>query len=199
MKYRAALIIALSLGFASIAHARSQRVQQIPNGADFSCSACHVAAFPTGAPDADRNAFGEQVEANLVGNGGIATHEVDWQAIYALDADGDGYTNGEELGDPDGDWAQGEDPPRSYDPSHPADASSHQCDNLDLAKTDACASEDGGGEDAGAGEDVSVSTGTADSDDEGCSTSGAAEPVSTLAMIVVVGLGLATYRRRFLK
>ena len=208
MKYRAALIVALSLGFSSVADARSDRVEQIPNGTEYSCTTCHVAVFPTGPNDSEHNAFGLQVEQNLTGGGAVATQEVDWQALYDLDADGDGYTNGEELGDPDGEWAQEEEPPRGYDPSHPGDASSHQCDNLDLEATDACdsESEDAGstpdaGADAGNQEDTGGG-GTNDggsSDDGGCSATGAGDPVSAAGLIALFGLGLATLRRQFSK
>ena len=36
-----------------------------------------------------------------------------------LDSDGDGQTNGEELGDPDCSWTTGSTPSRSNDLSHP--------------------------------------------------------------------------------
>lgn len=207
MTYRAALIVALSLGFTSVAEARSQRVQQIPNGEIFSCTTCHDATFPTGAQDGARNAFGQQVEANLTGGGAVSAQEVDWPAIYDLDADGDGFTNGEELGDPDGVWSEGANPPESYDPSNPADAD----DTPDI----------GGGEDAGGGDDAggpSMDAGSSDdagmtadtggtedpggnddggSSDEGCSSTGTADPLSTGALVALFGLGLAALRRRF--
>ena len=196
MKYRAALLVALSLGLTSVAEARSQRVDQIPNGDEYSCTTCHLSTFPTGPQDAERNAFGEQVEANLVGSGDMASMEVDWQAVYDLDADGDGYTNGEELGDPDGEWSQGEEAPRSYDPSHPADASSTQCDNLDLPQAQACPSDDvGPGADAGA--DAGSTDNSGGGSEEGCSATGTAAPGSTGALAVLLGLGLAALRRRF--
>lgn len=76
--------------------ARSTRVEQVPNGGVFRCLTCHDQQ--TGGP---LNVFGTQVEDTLVGSGPTAT--VDWPAVAPLDADGDGRTNGEELGDPDGD------------------------------------------------------------------------------------------------
>lgn len=78
------------------AEARPQRVDQIPNGEVFRCLTCHNQ--PTGGA---RNAMGQQVEDTLIGAG--MTGVVDWPAVAPLDADGDGLTNGEELGDPDGD------------------------------------------------------------------------------------------------
>ena len=68
------------------------RVGQVPNGTEYSCNLCHTAGG--GSP---RNNFGMQVEDTLDGE------NVDWSAVFDLDADGDGATNGEELGDPDGD------------------------------------------------------------------------------------------------
>lgn len=123
MKYKALLIVLVSFGLSSAAEARTQRVQQIPNGSAFSCTACHVNASPSGPANGQRNDFGAQVEANLTGAGSVSAQEVDWLAIYELDADGDGFTNGEELGDPNGEWQQGEEAPATYEPSNPADAS----------------------------------------------------------------------------
>jgi MYXO-CTERM domain-containing protein len=99
------------LGGVQDADARASRVTQVPNGVTFSCGLCHIT--PGGGP---RNAFGQQVEdtQSEPGAAGVA----DWSAIYNLDADGDGFTNGEELGDPDGIWAVGDpDPELLSDPS----------------------------------------------------------------------------------
>lgn len=77
-----------------------------------SCFTCHIS---TSAPQT-WNDFGLQVRANL--NGGSP----DWAAVCDLDADGDGASNGAELGDPDCTWAFG-DPGRTA-VSNPADANS---------------------------------------------------------------------------
>ena len=83
------------LGEASV-EARSARVGQLPNGSTFGCANCHVNAGGGGT----RNAFGLAVPLN--GSGPGAT--VNWNAtIAAADSDGDGVSNGTELGDPDGD------------------------------------------------------------------------------------------------
>lgn len=67
----------------------------MPNGATFSCSNCHLNPGGGGA----RNAFGEAV--NSIVSGGNQSF---WTAaLAAMDSDGDGFTNGQELGDPDGD------------------------------------------------------------------------------------------------
>jgi MYXO-CTERM domain-containing protein len=210
MKYRAALIVALSLGVTSVADARTPRVQQIPNGATFSCTTCHTASFPTGPQNGERNVFGQQVEQNLTGGGDISAQKVDWQAIYDLDADGDGFTNGEELGDPNGEWAEGDDAPADYEPSNPADAN----DTPEIGGEDAGGSEDAGGpgSDAGGSDDAGMTadTGSADTggtdnggstddggSDEGCSATGTSDPLSTGALVALFGLGLAALRRRF--
>lgn len=204
MKSQFILVLALSLGFASVAEARSPRVQQVPNGGDFQCGVCHNNAFPTGAANGARNVFGEQVEQNLTGGGNVATQEVDWQAIYDLDADEDGFTNGEELGDPEGQWQQGDEPPEDYEPSHPGDPD----DMPDLGDDgdDAGGTPDSGaGDDAGdspdaapsddAGNGVAIDDGTVDTE-EGCSTTGmnTSAPASLVAALLV--FGLAVFRRQ---
>ena len=93
--------------------ARSWRVSQVPNGNGFSCTLCHVR--PTGA--GPKNAFGDAV-GGVVGRGSRAEF---WSAALAqLDSDGDGFTNGQELGDPDGD---GEPIPEAQ-VTHPGDPAS---------------------------------------------------------------------------
>lgn len=84
----------------SSAQSRPQRVNQIPNAPN-NCGTCHVNQDSGGA----RNDFGLDVEDTLVG--GV----VDWSAIFDLDSDGDGFTNGEELLDPNGTWVIGDPSP----------------------------------------------------------------------------------------
>ncbi|MFT5368208.1 MAG: hypothetical protein ACI8V2_003171 [Candidatus Latescibacterota bacterium] len=80
-------------------HARSQRVNQIPSGSVNSCANCHVNPSGGGA----RNAFGQVVESGFLSGSG-ANASVVWNASLAgMDSDGDGFSNGTELGDPDGD------------------------------------------------------------------------------------------------
>jgi Secretion system C-terminal sorting domain len=94
---------------------RSFRVTQTPYGNKYSCNTCH-----TNGGGTSRNDFGKAVEA-LVTPGG---NEVFWGPILAaLDSDGDGFTNGVELQDPNGEWVAGTDDPG--DPllvTHPGDA-----------------------------------------------------------------------------
>ena len=87
------LISLMTLEFAS---ARSFRVDLLPNGSANSCSNCHFRASGGGP----RTPFGEAVN-ELVTRGG---REEFWTAaLAAMDSDGDGVSNGVELGDPDGD------------------------------------------------------------------------------------------------
>ena len=80
--------------------ARNFRVSQMPNGFENGCSNCHFNPGGGGS----RNDFGEDVNG-LVSRGG---QEEFWtSALALLDSDGDGFTNGEELGDPDGDGVPG--------------------------------------------------------------------------------------------
>ncbi|MBK9138777.1 MAG: CHRD domain-containing protein [Verrucomicrobia bacterium] len=90
------LVIALGLWVAvPDAAARSFRVNQLPNGNVFGCANCHVSAGGGGA----RNPFGQAVGA-ITGSSSAAF----WSAsLAALDSDGDGFSNGFELGDPEGD------------------------------------------------------------------------------------------------
>ena len=77
------------------ADARPWRVEQLPNGSKFSCGNCHHS--PYGGP---RNAFGLAVEKRL--RAGVVPRfgAVCWQPRIP---DGDGTSNGAELGDPGGD------------------------------------------------------------------------------------------------
>lgn len=80
------------------------RVGQIPNGAKFQCQNCHL------TPGGPLNPFGNQVS-----NIGIVNGNVDWSLLYDEDADEDGFTNGEELGDPNGEWSIGDPNPGDED------------------------------------------------------------------------------------
>ncbi|MBN1479065.1 T9SS C-terminal target domain-containing protein [candidate division KSB1 bacterium] len=97
--------------------ARQKRVAQVPNGNKFNCMTCHTSSFG-GA----RNDFGKEVETSFLDANG----DVIWgQALAALDSDQDTASNGEELGDPTGEWVQGQANPGQADlVSNPGDPNS---------------------------------------------------------------------------
>lgn len=136
----ACLVVASLHLIPSSASARSFRVGQVPNGGGFGCGLCHA-----NGNGGARNRFGSAVEETLVDG------DVNWAAVFDGDPDGDGFTNGEELGDPDGTWRIGDPPPRVA-PTNPNDPGSfptpcgngviedeEQCDVGDLDGAD-CAS-----------------------------------------------------------
>jgi len=89
--------LAVSLA-AGLALAKSSFKTRIPNGTVYECSTCHI---KPSAP-ATWNDFGLDVKANLSGG------TPDWAAVCEMDSDGDGWTNGEELLDPDCVWSTGD-------------------------------------------------------------------------------------------
>ena len=145
-------LAALMVAQPSQVEARNFRIGQIPNSA-FGCQICHV-----GANGGSRNAFGADVEFNLSQPG--PSGDAQWALVFALDSDGDGFSNGEELGDPEGAWLLGSpDPPGgATNPGDPDDFPidpeacgnglidrGEQCDGDDLGDR-SCAAEgfDGG-------------------------------------------------------
>lgn len=86
----------------SIATARSFRVRQIPNGNNFTCDSCHS---KVSLLEEDLTPFGDDVNQRLSGG------DVVWAQLWDLDSDGDGFSNGLELGDPDGSWRTGQPDP----------------------------------------------------------------------------------------
>lgn len=98
--------------------ARSFRMAQLPNGFELGCISCHE-----GFGGGPRNAFGLDVDRTLVDG------DVDWQAICDLDSDGDGYTNGQELG-AGCDWTEGEPVPDGDVPSNPGESDSFPAPDL---------------------------------------------------------------------
>ena len=79
---------------------------EIPNGAAAGCMACH-----DGTATGPIDAFGLRFVA--VGQS--------WPMLYAEDSDGDGETNGQELGDPCGRWQFGLNPRRTTEIGNPGD------------------------------------------------------------------------------
>lgn len=117
----------------SSALAHEFRLEQVPNGGKLDCTLCHEASAGGGP----RNVFGMQVESEgLDGEGAIETQDVVWGNLYDLDADGDGFTNGYELGDPDGTWEFGTEP--DFGPSLPQDSESVPCGSGNLHPDEEC-------------------------------------------------------------
>ena len=100
------LLFAATISFCltSVVDARAWRPGQIPNGFENTCLNCHMSAFGGDA----RNPFGLTIQNGfLVEEGG--QFNVAWgPELAAIDSDGDGFTNGEELGDPEGAWRSGD-------------------------------------------------------------------------------------------
>lgn len=122
---RTLLTTAVVLSFllaAADGFARDKRVDQVPHGSTFSCSLCHTSSLGGGP----RNAFGQQVENNLTEPGQAG--DVIWEDVCPLDADGDGYSNGTELGDPDCTWQVGAQDPQAA-VSEPGDPDDTLCGN----------------------------------------------------------------------
>lgn len=110
------LLFIISIFFNQFLMAKPFRVTQIPNGNVNSCLNCHKSMLG-GLP---LSKFGEQVL-----NVGLNGENVDWHSLYNLDADGDGFTNGQELLDPNGEWSEGmPNPGKSSDVKKPYDANS---------------------------------------------------------------------------
>ncbi len=163
------LVAVASLTAAASAHARPFRPDQVPNGSDVGCILCHSS---TGGGDA-RNLFGLDVEATLVGDT-TADASVDWAAIFDQDSDGDGYTNGVELGDPDGAWVPGEDPAFALS-SLPGQADDTPCGDGRLNGPEACDGDQLGDatcDTLGQGEGTLACDATCQYDTSGCSGGG---------------------------
>ena len=112
-----ALVVALvSLTLPLQVEGRPHRSAQIPNGTVNTCKNCHMSEFGGDA----RNPFGLEIEENF-----LSGFDVVWgPELAAIDSDGDGSTNGEELGDPEGAWAIGDDNPEVDEVYFPGDPDS---------------------------------------------------------------------------
>lgn len=110
--------------FCSNAEAREHRVQQLPHGVQFSCDICHT---PTrGLTDFGFDSFEFTEGGNVV-----------WARLAERDSDGDGYTNGVELGDPNGAWRPGQANPAGPI-SDPGDADSNFCGDGNFQENEEC-------------------------------------------------------------
>lgn len=103
---------------ASDVTARSFRLDQIPNGAKYSCSTCHTGY---GGP---RNDFGKAIETGYLDVAGSAGNVLWGPALAALDSDKDSVSNGGELQDSAGVWKIGDPAPGTLslvsNPGNPA-------------------------------------------------------------------------------
>lgn len=145
-------LAAITLVLASTsAAAFSTYRSRIPNGNTSSCATCHVNTLG----GEGWNEFGKDLlrqdpdvaEADLgSANENINYDQIpEWNAdLCGLDSDGDGQSNGEELGDPACSWVFGDAGfPRTTDISNPGDADSTSANPTGT---------DGGGEGEGEGE-----------------------------------------------
>ena len=93
-----AVLVIVFIGWGQ-ADARPARVGQLPNGSMIGCASCHVNPGGGGT----LTPFGRDINNNYLTQPG-RSGQVVWNAMLAmLDSDGDGVSNGQELGDPDGD------------------------------------------------------------------------------------------------
>lgn len=123
-----AIFVCSFIAYTPPLEARSNRQGHIPNGAAFSCDSCHGRESLT-IPDL--TPFGRDVNANM--NSGV----VQWQNIWMLDSDGDGFSNGLELNDPNGQWRRGN--PNPVGPiANPGIANVGICGNGDLEDGEMC-------------------------------------------------------------
>ncbi len=164
---------ALLVGGASSANARGEYVSELPNAPN-GCNTCH-----TNGGGSPRNDFGLDAEDNIVGGA------VDWSALFSLDSDGDGQTNGQELGDPCGTWTDG-DAPRTTDLSDPADSGDTSAD----PDTPSC----DGGEPEGTPE--GEPEGGADAGCGGANATNDGPPAALAVLGVAIAMVLRRRRRR---
>lgn len=129
MRYlSSAIAFGAVIASASDGSARSFRVEQIPNGRSWTCDSCHGRAGLT--PDL-LTPFGRDVYDTL------DSSDVVWSVLWQLDSDGDGFTNGHELGDPDGAWRRG-DPNPDQPTSNPGVPNEGICGNADAEPDEDC-------------------------------------------------------------
>ena len=147
MTLRILLVAVLFLGgvVAEEADARSKRVRQVPNGSAASCNTCHTAGG--GSP---LNPFGIEIVTNFLTATGPAGDVLWGPELAALDSDGDGASNGAELGDPEGTWVVGDPNPTGDDDEEGEDHNGEEADHDDDGEE---ADHDGEDDDGDGGDD----------------------------------------------
>lgn len=166
---------------AAAAEARPFRVNQLPS-APGGCDTCHT--MGGGSPT---NVFGRDVFQTLSGSP-ISSAAVNWPALCVLDSDGDGASNGAELGDAACTWRVGQSSRTAL--ADPADPASVPGGGADAGFRDALTGGDTG---VSGGTDAGMRS-TSEFDDEGgCSATGANASVPLWAVAIV---GWAWMRRR---
>lgn len=85
---------------------REFRVSQIPNGEKSKCLNCHFSLL-----GGSLNVFGQEILANHLTSQNQNGNVIWSPQLAALDSDNDGFTNGEELLDPNGSWKIGDNNP----------------------------------------------------------------------------------------
>jgi MYXO-CTERM domain-containing protein len=127
-----ALFVALSFwaaGFVA-APASANYPDSIPNGRigdSGRCGVCHVSAAGGG----ERTSFGEDFRRGADGVAGTSDDRLWSRWLAGRDSDGDGWSNGQELGDPFANWTSGTTPPLSFQ-SNPGSAGSAPESGLNL-------------------------------------------------------------------
>jgi hypothetical protein len=102
----------------------SEHTGEAVDDGDRSCVSCH--GDPTGG--GSLNAFGQNVEKGFLSASRYLGDVLWGPTLAALDSDGDGFTNGEELGDPGGVWeSEDPDPQRELQVTNPGDSGSRPC------------------------------------------------------------------------
>jgi uncharacterized protein (TIGR03382 family) len=161
--------LALAAAVVALASSASARPEYVGGAPNVECASCHVNPAGGGA----RNAFGQDVEAAMPFTGPDTNT---WTALFCVDSDGDGRTNGEELGDACGVWRIGD--------SNPDFTATSPGDDTDTTAT--------------AGECDGGAATTCELDEEaggGCSATASSSSSSSLAAVALLAL-LGLRRRR---